>query len=263
MKLLKIPFSAGGLGNTQGTELAPDEIVKELKEFYMNESGILPLFDVEDVKINQNNIEETNKNITAKVKEHRENKLAILGGDHSITYASFKAISDLENPGLLIFDAHPDCMQDFDPPTHEDFVKVLVNKGLLKKENLILVGLRNWHKDEYDFLKKNNIKYFQMKKISEESLHDITDSVMSIAKNFSHLYISIDIDVVDPAFAPGTGYPEPAGLTSRQLIYMLHRLKNLKNINIIDIVEVNPKKDINNMTSKLAAKILVELNVTN
>ena len=68
MKLLKIPFSAGGLGKTQGTELAPDEIVKELKEFYLNESGILPLFDIEDVKINQNNIEETNKNITAKVR---------------------------------------------------------------------------------------------------------------------------------------------------------------------------------------------------
>ena len=100
-----------------------------------------------------------------------------------------------------------------------------------------------------------------MKKISEESLHDITDAIMSAAKNFSHLYISIDIDAVDPAFAPGTGYPEPAGLTSRQLFYMLHRLKNLKNINIIDIVEVNPKKDINNMTSKLAAKILVELNI--
>ena len=56
------------------------------------------------------------------------------------------------------------------------------------------------------------------------------------------------------------GYPEPAGLTSRQLLQMLHRLKNLKNIKIIDIVEVNPKKDINNMTSKLAAKILAELN---
>lgn len=260
MKLLKIPFSAGGLGKTQGTELAPDEIVKELKEFYMNESGILPLFDVEDVKINQSNIEETNKNIEEKVRKNRKNKLAILGGDHSITYASFKAISDLENPGLLIFDAHPDCMQDFDPPTHEDFVKVLVNKGLLKKENLILVGLRNWHKDEYDFLKKNKIRYFQMKEISEENIHEITDSVMSIAKNFSHLYISIDIDVVDPAFAPGTGYPEPAGFTSRQLFYMLHRLNNLKNIKIVDIVEVNPKKDINNMTSKLAAKILAELN---
>ena len=99
-----------------------------------------------------------------------------------------------------------------------------------------------------------------MKEISEENIHEVTDALMSITKNFSHLYISIDIDVVDPAFAPGTGYPEPAGLTSRQLIYMLHRLKNLKNINIIDIVEVNPKKDINNMTSKLAAKILAELN---
>ena len=56
MKLLKIPFSAGGLGKTQGTELAPDEIVKELKEFHLDESESLPLFDIEDVKINQNNI---------------------------------------------------------------------------------------------------------------------------------------------------------------------------------------------------------------
>ena len=84
--------------------------------------------------------------------------------------------------------------------------------------------------------------------------------VLCLYLSDNKVYISLDIDVVDPAFAPGTGYPEPAGLTSRQLFYMLHRLKNLKNINIIDIVEVNPKKDINNMTSKLAAKILAELN---
>ena len=80
------------------------------------------------------------------------------------------------------------------------------------------------------------------------------------AKNFDNLYISIDIDVIDPAFAPGTGYIEPAGLTSREFLYFLHRLKNLKNIRGYDIVEINPKKDINNLTTKLGAKILVELN---
>ena len=150
-------------------------------------------------------------------------------------------------------------MQDFEPPTHEDFVKVLINKNHLKKENLILVGLRNWHKDEYEFLKKNKIRYFPMKDLTQENLHDITDSIMYIAKKFSPLYISIDIDVIDPAFAPGTGYPEPAGLTPRQFLYILHRIKNLKNIKIIDLVEINPEKDKNNLTSKLGAKIIAEL----
>lgn len=262
MKILKIPFSAGGLGKTKGTELAPDEILKHLKEFYLNESGTLPFFNTEEIKINQSNIEETNKAITLKVKENLINsKTILLGGDHSITYSAFKALSNSKenNPGLLIFDAHPDCMQDFNPPTHEDFVKVLVNQNLIKPENIILVGLRNWHKNEYEFLKKNRIKYFPMKNLTQENLHDVTDSIMYSAKKFSSLYISIDIDVIDPAFAPGTGYPEPAGLTPRQFLYILHRIKNLKNIKIIDIVEVNPKKDTNNITSKLAAKILAEL----
>ena len=82
---------------------------------------------------------------------------------------------------------------------------------------------------------------------------------MEQARNFSDLYISIDIDILDPAFAPGTGYIEPAGLSTRELIYLIQRIKLLKNIKKYDLVEVNPDKDINNMTSKVAAKIIKEL----
>ena len=133
-------------------------------------------------------------------------------------------------------------------------------KGFTKKQLLDIyykMALSRRLDDKQLIMLKQGKGYFHIGASGHEAAQ------MAAAKNFSHLYISIDIDAVDPAFAPGTGYPEPAGLTSRQLLHMLHRLKNLKNINIIDIVEVNPKKDINNMTSKLAAKILVELNVTN
>ena len=122
-----------------------------------------------------------------------------------------------------------------------------------------MAGLRNWHKDEYKFLRDNKIKFFNMKEIADESMQEISESIMSVARNFDCLYVSIDIDAVDPAFAPGTGYPEPGGLTSRELLYFLKRLKLLKNLKIIDLVEINPDKDINNLTVKLGAKILTEM----
>ena len=82
---------------------------------------------------------------------------------------------------------------------------------------------------------------------------------MSVARKFDALYVSVDIDVLDPAFAPGTGYTEPGGLTTRELIYFIQRLKNLKNIQMWDLVEVNPEKDVNNLTVMVAAKLIVEM----
>ena len=89
--------------------------------------------------------------------------------------------------------------------------------------------------------------------------NDVLEAIMSVAKNFKYLYVSIDIDVLDPAFAPGTGYIQPGGLTTRELLFFLHRLKRLQNLRAYDLVEVNPSKDVNDMTSKVGAKILVEL----
>lgn len=73
------------------------------------------------------------------------------------------------------------------------------------------------------------------------------------------LYLSLDIDVVDPAFAPGTGHKEPGGLTSRQLIYLIQRMNKVKNLRAIDLVEINPLNDKEGLTVKLGAKIVSEL----
>ncbi len=261
MKFIKAP-SLNGLGKTEGCEKAPEKIISSLKEFYLNESGILPVFELKDVAIDNSNIEKNNKAIYEKVKLNldKTDKTIILGGDHSITYPCFKAFSECyNNPGLIVFDAHPDLMHNFNPPTHEDYLKTLIEEGHLKKEDIILVGLRNWHKDEYDYLTKNNIRYFNMKKISDIGIKELSETLMMNARKFEALYLSIDIDVADPSFAPGTGYIEPAGLTSRELLFLLQKLNLLKNIKAIDLVEINPDKDINEITSKLGAKILTEL----
>ena len=265
MKILKVPFSKGGLKKTVGCELAPDLILEKTEEFYLNEFGFKGNFEVDEVDIDESNMETTNKAIFDKVKLLAHDvispRVCLLGGDHSITYAAFKAFSTKHNgAGLIILDAHPDCESDFSPPTHEDFLRVLIKDGIVDKNRIIIIGLRNWTGDEKDFLDKNGIRYFPMKQIQMHGLHDVMDTVTESVREWDPSYLSIDIDICDPAFAPGTGYQEPGGLTSRELIYIVQRLKLLKNIRMMDIVEVNPKKDTNGMTTKLAAKLLVEMN---
>ena len=248
MKLIKIPYSQSG------TELAPEKVLSQLSK-NLSEDGILPIFEIDEIKVIITNSEETNNNIYNQAKEILEQNIKplFLGGDHSITLPIMKAFREIypQNPGIIIFDAHCDSLND------EDLIPYLAK--IIKKENVILVGNRTWNKDEFEFIKSNKIKYFSMKEIAQEGIHEISDAIMSVAKNFKDLYISIDIDVLDPAFAPGTGCQEPGGLTTRELLFFLHRLKRLKNIKAYDLVEINPKKDIDNITSKVGAKILVEL----
>ena len=261
MKLIKIPFNLGGLGKTEGVEEAPDKIIENIKEFYLNEDQVLPVFDIEEVSVNKGSIEETNQNIYEKAKAvlGETDKVIFLGGDHAITYSLVKGFASGTNPGMIIFDAHPDCQSDFKPPTHEDLLIALVKERVIKPQNIILVGTRNWHKDELKFLQENKIRFFSMKQITNFGKEDVSETIMETARGFSELYVSIDIDVLDPAFAPGTGYREPGGLSTRDLLFFLHRLKKLKNLRAIDIVEVNPSKDMDDITSKVAGKLVVEM----
>lgn len=259
MKLIKIPLNAGALSKKKGIEKAPDAIIKKLSNFYLKESGILPFFSHDEIIIDNSNIEDANKLILKKIKD-LDVPAILIGGDHSLTYSAYKGFSkNHENPGILIFDAHLDCENNFSPPTHEDYLRVLIEEKHLKSQNIIVVGVRNMHTNELEFYKKHKIKVYNMKELSFENKREVADAIMSVSRCFSSLYISIDIDVLDPAFAPGTGYIEPGGLTSRELIYFIQRLKNLKNIGMWDLVEVNPDKDINEMTVILAAKLIVEM----
>lgn len=258
MKIIKIHSDLGAL-QKKGSAKAPDEIIRGMYDFYLNESGEFRQVEIDSVEVDTTNIDNTNKNINEKIKNTDEHCI-VIGGDHSITYPAFKAFAS-KNPGagLVIFDAHPDCENNFKPPTHEDFVKVLVEEGVVDASKVLIVGVRNWHSREYDFLRQKKIKYFTMKEIFERGCREVCDAVMFVAKQWPAVYLSIDIDCVDPAFAPGTGYCEPGGLSSREMLYFVQRIKNLKNLKIVDIVEINPDKDINGLTVKLGSKIVKEL----
>lgn len=257
MKIIKLPFSQDISNKADGSELAPDKIIEKTKELFVSEEGILPNLDFDEVKVIDADIEEINESIYSKALSILENNIKplFLGGTHSVTFPIAKAFSKIypENPGIIIFDAHPDALSP------EDLLCALVNQNIIKKENIILVGTRNWDKNEIDFIRKNKIKHFPMKEVIAEGIHEVSESLMAVAKNFKDLYVSIDIDVLDPAFAPGTGYMEPGGLSTRELLFFLSRLKKLRNLRAFDLVEINPSKDVNDMTSKAGAKILVEL----
>lgn len=258
MILVKIP-AINALGITEGCEKAPEAIIKELEDYYLSEEGKEVKFNIENVNINKENIEETNINIEEKTREVLQKDFCIfLGGDHNISYAIMKAFSSLhKNAGLIIFDAHADCMHFFKPPTHEDWLRVLVEEGF-SASNVILAGCRSIRNEEKKFLNEKHINIFSCKELYDD-IARACDEIMEEARKFDALYLSIDIDVVDAAFAPGTGYLEAGGLTSRDLIYLLQRIRLLKNLKAVDIVEINPSKDTNGITAKLGAKIIAEL----
>jgi agmatinase len=251
------------LGKTAGVEEGPDAILAATKDFFSTESGRVPSFDVSSVAVDNANLVETNAAIVAKAESVLKEKdgAVFLGGDHSITYSLVKAFASVHssNPGIVIFDAHADACSDFNPPTHEDLLLALVKEKVILPSNIILVGIRNLHPDELAFLKEHKITYYTMKDITSDGKEEIIEAVMSKAKDFGSLYVSFDIDVLDPAFAPGTGYLEPGGLSTRELLFFVHKLKNLSNWKASDIVEVNPSKDVRDLTATAAAKLLVEL----
>ncbi len=260
MKILKIPYSKGSLGKNKECSLAPDSIIKELDEVWCSENHKQASISVEEIDAEFDDFKDLCSKVYQKLNLISQ-KTICLGGDHSITYPCFKSFRKFfsgHKIALVIFDAHPDVFQEFDSVDHQNYLKCLIDEGTIKGENVFIIGLRNWSEKEIDYFKSNRIRWYSMKKIMLESLPYVCDTITEFLRVYDSLYLSIDIDAVDPAFAPGTGYIEPGGFSSRELIYLIQRI-NLLNVKMADIVEVNPIKDVNGMTSKLAAKIIKEL----
>jgi len=173
--------------------------------------------------------------------------LFILGGDHSITYPIVKAFSKKYKAlDILHFDAHPDLYDELygDPLSHACPFARILEKGLVK--NLVQIGIRAKVGEHVEKAKKYNVKMIEMK--------DFKDDIVLEFKN--PLYISFDLDSLDPAFAPGVSHHEPGGLTTRQVIKIIHNLR--ANIVGMDVVELNPKRDVTGITASAAVKVIME-----
>lgn len=266
-KIINVP-GINGLGKTVGCENAFEKIFDRLKETHSSENGKpfdRNLLGVEEVSLNYN-IEEDNKIIYDKSFEvlsqiANNERVLFVGGDHSISYPLTRAFFDEsqssgKEPCLVVFDAHADCMIPMKEPTHEEWLRKLVEDGF-PPGNILLVGVRNMWKDEVVFLRENKIRVLSVNRFLD-NVDETIDTIMEFASG-KELYVSIDIDAVDPSFAPGTGYREVGGLTSRQFIYLIQRMSKMKNLRAVDLVEINPEKDRDDLTVKLGAKVVAEL----
>jgi len=262
MQIIRVRL-VNSMKKTDGCEKAPIEVLKELKNIKSNEKRQIIEFDklnLEEIHVDLNNVEEANHLIYENSKEIFEKnfKAFFIGGDHSISYPIVKAFEKVqENPLLIVFDAHADCVSPGKEPTHEEWLRKLIEEGF-SSDDIILISARNLCEEEIEFLNKNKIGFISMD-VLQDDLEGVCDLIMERARKSKGFYISIDIDCVDPGFAPAVSYPEPGGLSSRELIYFIKRLVLLDNFRGGDIVEINPDKDINNITVKLGAKLLSEM----
>lgn len=262
MKIVNVP-GINGLCKTIGCDKAYNSIIEAMKNIHSNEEGKsidVNLLNLGKININYDNVEESNDLIYDKAFGLLDEKTFFVGGDHSISYPLARAFFDKcevsgKEPCLIVMDAHPDCMEPMKEPTHEEWLRKLIEDGF-PPQNILLVGVRNIWKDELAFLKEKKVRVITMNRLLID-LENVSDAIMEFS-NGKELYLSIDIDVVDPVFAPGTGYKEIGGFTSRQFIYLISRIKKMKNLRAVDLVEINPEKDENDITVKLGAKIISE-----
>jgi len=191
------------------------------------------------------------KNVTSELKK-QDKQIIILGGEHLITLGSFTCFP--KDTGYVVFDAHYDLRDQYADIklSHAAYLRRIVEE--CGSENIVHVGARAFVKEELAFLKEHNIATVSDKEIRNGNgpklLKDITST-------FDRVYLSVDLDVLDPAFAPGVGNPEAVGISSRELYDMITTLQN-KKIVAADVVELNPTYD-NGSTAAMAAKMIATI----
>jgi agmatinase len=182
----------------------------------------------------------------------KNRQLFILGGEHLITYGTYMSFP--KETGYVVFDAHYDLRDEYADIklSHASYLRRIVEER--GSDSILHVGARAFVKEELAFLKENKIKTISDKEIHQGKGPQILKDHIS---TFEKLYASFDLDVLDPAFAPGVGNPEAVGITSRELFDLIYSFEN-KKVNGVDIVELNPTYD-NGSTASLAAKIMSTL----
>lgn len=188
------------------------------------------------------------RKITSELVE-KKRQLFILGGEHLITYGTYMSFP--KETGYVVFDAHYDLRNEYADIklSHASYLRRIVEER--GAENILHVGARAFVKEELAFLKEHNIKTISDNDIRQGKGPQLLQDHIS---TFDSLYTSFDLDVLDPAFAPGVGNPEAVGISSRELFDMINVFEN-KKVTGVDIVELNPTYD-NGATASLAAKII-------
>ncbi len=190
----------------------------------------------------------------------------ILGGDHSITSADVVGIANKIGWGkvsMIHFDAHADTgdTQNGSLVGHGTPMRRLIESGAVRGDRFLQLGLRGYWPEPVtlDWMRDQKMRSYEMTEIHHRGLTAVLDeSFATLTNECDGVFLSVDIDVVDPGMAPGTGTPEPGGMTSRELLEAVRRICLELPIVGIDVVEVAPAFDSSDITAMLANRVVLE-----
>jgi agmatinase len=191
----------------------------------------------------------------------------VIGGDHALMYPDVAALADVYGKGkvgVVHFDAHWDASSAYlgHALSHGTPVRRLVEQGHVSGNNFIQIGLRGYAPgdDDLAWMRDQGFRYHFMAEVEAHGWDRVMERALTeAAEGTEYLFISLDIDVLDPAYAPGTGTPEPNGLTPRELFPLLRRLGAETNLVGMELVELNPLVDPTYVTPLVANRCAREI----
>ena len=213
-------------------------------------------------------VDESLANIKSRVHEVASRGIVpfVMGGDHTITWPSATAVADVYghgNVGIVHFDAHADTADECDGnlASHGTPMRRLIESGAIPGRNFVQIGLRSlWPPEEvWDWMATQGMRWHLMDEIWERGFQAVmADAIDEALEGAEHLYISIDIDSLDPSYAPATGTPEPGGIVAADLLRIVRQLARRHHVVGMDIVEVAPDYDHADCTVNVAHRLFTE-----
>jgi agmatinase len=221
----------------------------------------LPIYDAGNLETSAS-VDETLKDLYEEVKGLlNDGKFPImLGGEHSLTYSTVKACAEFagDDFGVLVLDAHFDLRQEYRGFKHNH---ACVSRNILNSvtKNLVSIGVRSGPEEEWVFARENNLKYYTADDVESIGMVEVLKEVIEWL-DCSQVYLSLDMDAIDPAYAPGLGTPEPFGLSARDVRTAIRTLAPFSIA--FDIMEIAPEYD-SGQTAMLGAKLMREFIASN
>ena len=259
--ILGVPFDVTSTYRT-GARFAPTAIREaslniETYSFRANiDMENVNLHDLGDLNVT-GDTHETLKRVEQVVKElfDAEKVPVLIGGEHTITLGAARAVG--KNVAILDFDAHLDLRNEYlnQKVSHTTFMRRI--KEQVKPTKIVEVGTRAVCKEELSYAKKTGIDFVTTQQIRKYSVEQTSKKIKNLLKDAKEIYLTVDLDVLDPAFAPAVQNPEPDGLCTHTLYDLLHEVCD-ERIVAFDVVEVAPHFD-HGVTAIQAAKTIFEI----
>lgn len=229
---------------------------------------ILRAVDYGDAACKPGMAEESHAAIRERVAEIASRRIVpiVIGGDHSITWPSATAVSQAYAPkrvGIVHFDAHADTAPGSfgNLYSHGAPMRRLIESGAVAGRNFVQVGLRGYWPpaDVFEWMREQRMRWHLMGELLDRGVEPVIEQAIAEALDGpQHIYLSVDIDVLDPGFAPGTGTPEPGGMQPADLLRAIRNIVLRTDVVAMDVVEVSPPYDWAELTAQNANRCIME-----